>query len=112
MPIALTLKALNDTAGLIRVLGAEVAHLESRPPMVPPDHPPHLTLAIYDDVPLYRVRRALAELAAGEAPLRLTFTRLRLFENVPLVLWAEPSPSTALADMHAKVHACIEPAQC
>lgn len=112
MPLALTLKAVNTTADLIRALCAEVAHLESRPPMVPPDHPPHLTLAIYDDVPLHRVRKALSELAAGAAPLRLAFTRLRLFENVPLVLWADPSPSTALADMHAKVHACIDPVLC
>jgi 2'-5' RNA ligase len=112
MAFAITLKALNDTADPLRALSEKVAHLESRPSMGVPDYPPHVTLAIYNNVPLNRIRKALSEVIAVAAPLRLTFTGLRLFENAPLVLWAEPSTSEALAGVHAKVHACIEPVLC
>ena len=48
MAFAISLKATNDTADLIRELWEELAQLESRPPMVALDYLPHLTLAVYD----------------------------------------------------------------
>jgi 2'-5' RNA ligase len=75
------------------------------------DYPPHLTLAIYDDIPLVQLRAALQEAFAGTSALRLTFTGPRFF-NSPLVLWADPSLSLALAAAHARVHACIDPRLC
>ena len=40
------------------------------------------------------------------------FTRLRVFDDDPLVLWAEPSPLGALGSAHARVHARIDPRLC
>jgi 2'-5' RNA ligase len=111
MAFAISLRVVNDTTGPIRTLWEEVARFESRPSMATLNYPPHLTLAIYDDIPLVRLRAGLREAFAGTSALRLTFTRLRFFDD-PLVLWAEPSLSAALATAHARVHACIDPRLC
>lgn len=112
MPFAITLKAANDTAGPIRALWEEVADLESRSSMAALDYPPHLTLGIYDEVSPDLLKTALLAAFAETHQLRLTFTRLSVFEGVPLVLWAEPSRSAALASAHARVHARVDPTQC
>jgi 2'-5' RNA ligase len=111
MALAISLKGVNDTADPIRALWEEVARFESRPSMAALNYPPHLTLAVYDDVPPVQVRDALREAFAGRSALRLTFTRLRFFDD-PLVLWAEPLPSADLTSAHAKVHALIDPRHC
>jgi 2'-5' RNA ligase len=111
MAFAISLKAVNDTTGPIRTLWEEVACFESRPSMATLNYPPHLTLAIYDDIPLARLRASLREAFTGTSALRLTFTRLCFFDD-PLVLWAEPSLSAALATAHARVHACVDPRLC
>ena len=51
MAFAISLKATNDTADPIRELWEEVAQLESRPSIAALDYLPHLTLAVYDDIP-------------------------------------------------------------
>ena len=112
MPFAITLKAANDTAGPIRALWEEVANLESRPSMAALDYPPHLTLAIYEDVSPDLLKAAFMGAFAETYQLRLTFIRLSVFEGVPLVLWAEPSPSASLASAHSRVHARIDPTLC
>ena len=98
MAFAISLKAANDTAGPARAPWEEAfSCFESRPSMAALAYPPHLTLAVYDDIPPDRLRAVLSEAFAGTSPLNLTFTRLRAFDGVPLVLWADPSPSAALA---------------
>jgi 2'-5' RNA ligase len=111
MAFAISLKAVNDTADPIRALWQEVAQFESRPSMVALGYPPHITLAVYEDVPPVQASDVLREAFAGRPALRLTFTRLRFFDP-PLVLWAEPSPSADLTSAHARVHACIDPRLC
>jgi 2'-5' RNA ligase len=111
MAVAISLKAVNATAGPIRVLWDEVARFESRPSMTGLGYPPHLTLAIYDDVPADRLRSVLREAFAGSPALRITFTRLRFFDD-PLVIWADPSVSPDLAAAHARVHARVDPGLC
>lgn len=111
MAYAISLKAVNDTADPIRALWQEVARLESHPSMEALGYPPHVTLAVYDDIPPIRASDVLREAFAGRPALRLTFTRLRFFDD-PLVLWAESSPSADLTSAHARVHACIDPQLC
>jgi 2'-5' RNA ligase len=111
MAFAISLKAVNDTADPIRALWQEVARFESPPSMVALGYPPHLTLAVYDDIPLVQASDVLREAFAGRPALRLTFTKLHFFDD-PLVLWAEPSPSADLTHAHVRVHACIDPRLC
>jgi 2'-5' RNA ligase len=111
MAFAICLKAPNDTADPIRALWEQVARFESRPSTATLNYPPHLTLAIYDDIPLVRLRAGLREAFAGTSALRLLFTRLRFLDD-PLVLWAELSLTVALATAYERVHACIDPQLC
>ncbi|WP_262272072.1 2'-5' RNA ligase family protein [Microvirga yunnanensis] len=111
MAFAISLKAVNDAADPIRALWKEVARFESRASMGALGYPPHLTLAVYDKIPPVQASDVLREAFAGMPVLRLTFTRLRFFDD-PLVLWAEPSPSADLTSAHARVHACIDPRFC
>jgi 2'-5' RNA ligase len=112
MTIAISLKAANGTADPIRALWDQVSLFEEAPSMVALNYPPHITLAIYGDVAPDLLKATLRRGFTGAPALRLTFTRLRFFDSNPLVLWADPSPSPALAEAYAAVHACIDPAQC
>jgi 2'-5' RNA ligase len=112
MAFAISLKAANSTADPIRALWAEVARFESRPSMAALGYPPHITLAVYDAVDPERLRAVLRDAFMGACALRLTFTRLRVFDDDPLVLWAEPSYLGALSGMHARVHDRIDPRLC
>ncbi len=112
MTIAIGLKAANDTADSIRALWDQVSLFEDPPSMVTLNYPPHITLAIYDDVAPDLLKATLRRSFTGASAVRLTFIRLRFFDSDPLVLWADPSPSPALAQAHAAVHACINPELC
>jgi 2'-5' RNA ligase len=112
MAFAISLKAANSTADPVWALWAEISRLESQPSMAALDYAPHITLAVYDDVDPGRLRTVLAEAFTGASALRLTFTRLCFFDNIPLVLWADPSLTQALAGAHARVHARIDPGLC
>lgn len=50
--------------------------------------------------------------ATGQAQLQIKFGRIRWFEGLPPVLWAEPAADPALARMHASISAAIDPAHC
>lgn len=111
MAFAISLKAVNDTAGPLKALWENVASFESRPSMASLAYPPHLTLAIYDEISPVLLKAVLGEVFTGTPALRLVFTRLRFFDNppMPLVLWAEPQISVDLAAAHRRVHASIDP---
>ena len=76
------------------------------------NYPPHITPAIYQEVDVDLFKVALRKACVEASAVCLTFTRLRFFDGDPLVLWAHPSSSPALAQAHAAVHACIDPAKC
>jgi 2'-5' RNA ligase len=112
MTWAISLKAVNRTADPIRALWDQVSLYEGAPSMAALNYPPHITLAIYRDIDPDLLKVALRRASMEVPALRLTFTRLCFFDVDPLVLWAEPCPSPALAQANAAVHACIDPAMC
>lgn len=112
MPFAISLKSVNATAEPLRALWRDAGRLEDEPSMEALDYPPHMTLAIYDEVEPERLGDIVRRLSAGRAPLRIAFERLRHFEGAPLVLWAAPRPSAELAALHAAVHGEIPPERC
>ena len=112
MPLAISLKAANDTAEPIRALWDEVGRFEDGPSMRALAYPPHITLAVYDELCPDRLRSALKAAFAGGPALRIRFERIGRFGGPPLVLWAAPSPCALLDRAHALVHGLIDPALC
>ena len=112
MTFAISLKSVNSTADPIRSLWEQVSLYEGAPSMAALDYPPHITLAVYDDVDPALLKAALRRSFTGRPTLRLTFRRLCFFDSNPLVLWADSSPSPTLAEAYSAVHACIDPAKC
>lgn len=112
MAFAISLKAIDSTADPIRALWGQVAAIETIPSMAALNYPPHITLAIYDDIDPERLRAVLAEAFTGASALSLTFAQLNYFDTEPLVLWAVPSPLPALNSAHEGVHARIDPSLC
>jgi 2'-5' RNA ligase len=113
MPIALVFASTNDTNLPIRRLWDDLGRYEDPPSMEALNYLPHITLAVYDRLDVEQAYAALDAVAAYHpAAVRLTFTRVRHFDGLPLVLWAAPEPDAALADAHALVHELIDPALC
>ena len=112
MPVAISVKAANDTAAPIRELWEQVGRFERRPSMAALGYPPHVTLAVYDDLARARLRSIVDTAFAGRPALRVTFDRIRHFDGPALVLWASPSAAGPLERAHAAVHALGDPALC
>lgn len=111
MPFAIGLKATGPTAERLTRLWTRFERFETKPSMRFLGYPPHVTLAIYEEIDEGRLREALSVFKGARA-LVLTFTAVRLFEAPQFVVWAEPAPSAALSRSHAAVHARIDPALC
>jgi 2'-5' RNA ligase superfamily len=75
-------------------------------------YPPHITLAIYEQVPLVELRDTLRLVFLHHLALRLHFTHIATFEQPNLVFWAAPAPSATLSRAHAALHRLIDPALC
>lgn len=112
MPFAICLKAENDTARPILALWDEVGRLEPTPSMSGLGYPPHLTLAIYDEVGKGDALAALNSVFSGLPPIVLGFEAICWFENQPLVLWAAPGANASLLLAHDAIHRTINPALC
>jgi 2'-5' RNA ligase len=74
------------------------------------DYAPHITLAIYDDIAVDRLRAATESVFTGRPAVTLTFTAIRHFDGP--VLYAAPLPSAPLSALHAAVDREIDPALC
>lgn len=112
MPFAISLKADNDSARQIHALWDRVAQFEDRPSMRELDYPPHVTLAIYDDLDVGEAAAALAGAVRTEEAVAMTFQNIGVFTGPPLVLYAVPEPNLALARIHQKIHEAILPSRC
>jgi 2'-5' RNA ligase len=112
MPIAISVKAANETASKIRALWEQASRFEDQSSMHALAYPPHITLAIYDDIERDEVISALDAAFLGKSVFRIAFNGLRYFEATPFVLWAEPTFCSALNQAHAKLHDLIDPALC
>jgi 2'-5' RNA ligase len=88
-----------------------VAAWEAVPSIRSLGYPPHITLAKYVDVDAEQLRGAVSGIVEF-LPLTLTFDRIGSFDPGFLILWAAPQPHPMLHELHARVHAAIDPERC
>jgi 2'-5' RNA ligase len=112
MPFAISIRCDNASGRPLRALWDRVGRLEAAHSMAALNYPPHITLAIYDDIDPNELRRAAGDVFKDAPPIELTFQAIRHFDGDPLVLWADPLPSRRLSELHAAVHAAIPPSLC
>jgi 2'-5' RNA ligase len=112
MAFAISIRSENEDASPLRQLWKRVEILENAPSMASLNHPPHITLAIYDDIDPEQLRSAAEQVFHDQGPIKLVFSRARYFDNTPLVLWADPSPLSELKRLHDIIHRLIPQSLC
>lgn len=76
------------------------------------NYPPHITYTMYDDAACRDIYQAVRSVFEGMGKVRITFDRIGYFDVSPLVLWASPQDCTALHQVHADIHARVDPLEC
>lgn len=112
MPRAISVKATGaDNAPLLRLWDA-FARLETEPSMAALMYPPHITIAIYEDVEVGTIISAMDRIFAGQRPLRLRFSELDCFQVPGFVVWARPDEDTILTGLHRRLNEVLDPSRC
>jgi len=112
MGLAIGIAANNDSNGHIVELWRKISEFEETPSMQSLGYPPHFTLAIYQNADGDDFREAIREIFAKTSQIRITFDEIRCFDASPLVLWASPKSNHDLDQLHAAIHAKIDPQLC
>lgn len=111
MPFAINIRSDNETAQPIRELWQRLQDFEPAPTMQAMNYPPHLTLAIYEDVPESELFAAVDGVAAG--PIKVRFESLGCFTPPNgLVIWAAPRVTRPLRRLHQSIHSRIDTQRC
>ena len=77
------------------------------------DYPPHVTLAVYDDIRTEELFKAFDATFADTPRVYCRFERLDYFVTPSaIVLWAAPIISPDLRSIHQRVHALLDPGRC
>lgn len=109
---AISICAENDSAEPIRELWREVARLESSSSMEAVGYPPHITFIIYQKVAMPQLQDTIKSVFNSIGPLRITFDKIKIFDNSPLVLWASPASPDALFKLHEAIHSKLNFLDC
>ena len=109
MTYALNIRSDNGSSDPIRLLWKECGSLEDQPSMEALNYPPHITLAIYDDVNLADLFRAFDSAFATLSKVKIRFHAIGYFE-VPhaLILWADPDLPPSITSIHKHIHRSID----
>ncbi len=109
---AICIAANNASAAPLRALWEFVGRWETSPSMIAMHYPPHITLAIYEDVDSSTLADVAHAIFAGRSALRVRFEAISSFSASPLILWAKPADTAELEGLHRSVHEQIEPQLC
>jgi hypothetical protein len=110
MPYSINIRSDNHSSRPIRDLWSLCAALEDQPSMIALDYPPHFTLAVLDEADESRLASAVETVSSRTTQVLVRFDRVRYFETpTSIVLWAAPSDSSKLADVHNAIHECLRP---
>ncbi len=113
MPYAINYRSDDASSSRVRQLWKKCAALEDSPSMEAMQYPPHLTLAIYDDIQQEDLFAGLAAAVECLSNLTIRFESLGFFEApYGIVLWAAPVLPESVFDAHASVHSTVDTSLC
>ncbi len=113
MAYAFNIRSENETSNPLLSLWQQCSCFERSPSMAQLSYPPHITLAIYDDLAPESLLDAFSIASMGIDKFTISFRSLGYFEAPnAIILWAAPEPSDALASIHTRIHSQIEPELC
>jgi 2'-5' RNA ligase len=76
MAFGIGITAPGETGWRLREYWSKFGRFERAPSMVALDHPPHVTLAVYDSIPERQLSEVLRSVFGVHPPLRLQFNKL------------------------------------
>jgi len=112
MPLAISIKSTDETAGTIIRLWDEVSEFETVPSMQSLAYPPHISIAVYETIEPDRLVEAFETVFDLCPVLPVTFDRIKTFDAENLILWAAPRPCPGLARLAEALHTAIDPKLC
>lgn len=113
MPYSINIRSDNVSSAAIKTLWKECAQLEGQPSMEALNYPPHLGLAVYDDIDNALLFDAFDAAFANMPKVIVRFERLGYFETPDrIILWADPILPRAISEVHDRIHTLINPGSC
>jgi 2'-5' RNA ligase len=112
MAFGIGITAPGETGWRLREYWSKFGRFERAPSMVALDHPPHVTLAVYDSIPERELSEVYRPVFGVHPLLRLQFNKLAFFPAPELVFWAAPEQSEHLVHAHSAIHQLIDPSLC
>jgi len=104
MALAINIRSDNESSNRIRGLWKKSSTFEESASMEKLNYPPHITLAIYDDVDEKVLTDALKSTFCKKSSIKLSFNRVDFFDVHPLVLYAKPELTQELLSLHSEIH--------
>jgi len=105
MAFAVNLRSDDASAEGIRSLWETCGSLEATPSMVAMHYPPHITLAIYDEISTNDLIAGLFAMVKHLSTMTIRFESLGYFEAPNgIVLWAAPSVPQQVINAHERLH--------
>jgi len=110
---AINIRSDNDSRRPLEALWERCGALGGSPSMATLHYPPHISLAIYDDIDPSALFRALDSACIGLNAMTIRFSKLGYFEAPQaIILWAAPEMPEQLYSVHAHVHSKIGAERC
>lgn len=110
MAIAVSAWLDTDSERVVRDLWARLADASVDGSLDGGAYRPHLTLGVWDELPVTSATDALAGIARDVGPLPIELGALGIFPPHPehdVAVWLAPTLSTALRELHERVHATL-----
>ena len=109
MPFSINIRSDNDSSDPIRSLWEECAILEELPSMEALAYPPHISLAVYDEIDESILFNAFDAIFSRLPTITVRFEELGHFEAPDrIILWANPILPTEIEEIHDHIHQAID----
>ena len=113
MPYSINIRSDSVSSAPIRTLWKECALLEDQPSMESLNYPPHLGLAVYDDIDETVLFDAFDAAFANMSKVIVRFEKLGYFEAPDrIILWADPVLPSVISGLHGRIHKLINADLC